>query len=62
MIKDKFKNKTIITIAHRLNTISDYDRMFVMDRGKIVECGKAYELILQKGIFFNMVSNMGKNG
>jgi ATP-binding cassette subfamily C (CFTR/MRP) protein 4 len=35
-LKKRFNNKTIITIAHRLNTIADYDRIIVMDGGKIV--------------------------
>jgi ATP-binding cassette subfamily C (CFTR/MRP) protein 4 len=32
-IKTQFKNTTVITIAHRLNTIADYDRVVVMDKG-----------------------------
>lgn len=35
-IKTKFTNTTVITIAHRLNTIADYDKVIVMDKGKIV--------------------------
>ena len=35
-IKTKFKDTTVITIAHRLNTIADYDKVIVMDRGKII--------------------------
>lgn len=36
-IRSEFKNKTIITIAHRLNTVMDSDRILVMDQGRIVE-------------------------
>ena len=39
-LKKRFNNKTIITIAHRLNTIADYDRIIVMDGGKIVQIGE----------------------
>jgi ABC-type multidrug transport system fused ATPase/permease subunit len=35
-LKTKFKDTTIITIAHRLDTIADYDRVIVMDKGTIV--------------------------
>lgn len=41
-IKAKFKSVTVITIAHRLNTIIDYDRVVVMDKGQIVEVGSPY--------------------
>jgi len=36
-IRERFKDKTVITIAHRINTIIDYDRVMVLDLGKIVE-------------------------
>jgi ABC-type multidrug transport system fused ATPase/permease subunit len=35
-IKTKFKEMTVITIAHRLNTIADYDRIILMDKGQII--------------------------
>ena len=39
VIRENFVNTTVITIAHRLNTIADYDKLVVMDRGKIIEIG-----------------------
>lgn len=32
-LKTRFADQTIITIAHRLNTIADYDKVIVMDKG-----------------------------
>ncbi|KAK3741439.1 hypothetical protein QZH41_014382, partial [Actinostola sp. cb2023] len=37
VIREKFGNCTVLSIAHRLNTIMDYDRVLVLDRGHVVE-------------------------
>lgn len=58
-IKEKFKEATVLTIAHRLTTIADYDKVAVIDKGKIVEFGHPFELIEQKGIFKEMVMSSG---
>ena len=60
-IHTKFQNTTVITIAHRLNTIADYDKVIVMSRGKIIEIGSPYQLIQSNGLFAEMVSHTGKN-
>lgn len=60
-IKTNFKETTVITIAHRLNTIADYDQLIVMDRGRIVEKGSPWALIEKGGLFAEMVSHTGHN-
>ncbi len=45
IIKEEFNDTTIITIAHRINTIIFYDTIFVLDQGKIVQRGSPYELL-----------------
>ncbi len=35
-LKTRFRNHTVITIAHRLNTIADYDKIIVMSKGRVV--------------------------
>ena len=56
VIRDRFKNCTVLTIAHRLNTIMDYDKVLVMDRGRVVEFDKP-EALLQNdsGHFYRLV-------
>jgi ATP-binding cassette subfamily C (CFTR/MRP) protein 4 len=69
-LKSRFKDYTIITIAHRLNTIADYDTVIVMDKGHIVEMGVPFLLladinspnkITKTGPFAEMVWNTGDN-
>ncbi|XP_011259351.2 multidrug resistance-associated protein 4 [Camponotus floridanus] len=56
-IRKNFKDCTVITIAHRLNTVIDSDRIIVMENGYIVEFGTPYELLHDKpnGYFKQMV-------
>ena len=56
-IRTKLWDRTIIGIAHRILTISDYDRVVVMDNGCIAEEGHPYKLLGQRGIFAEMVEN-----
>lgn len=39
VIKEQFQDTTVITIAHRLDTIADYDRVIVMNEGTVLEEG-----------------------
>jgi ATP-binding cassette subfamily C (CFTR/MRP) protein 1 len=56
-LRQQFAKTTIITIAHRLNTIMDYDKIVVMDRGVISEVGSPSELIAKNGgLFASMVN------
>lgn len=47
-------NMTRIVIAHRLSTVQDADRIYVMKKGRIVESGKYNELMERKGVFANL--------
>ncbi|SPO20123.1 related to multidrug resistance protein [Ustilago trichophora] len=51
---------TIITIAHRLKTIIDYDRILVMDKGVIAENDSPAKLLEKKGIFYEMCRKTGE--
>jgi ATP-binding cassette subfamily C (CFTR/MRP) protein 1 len=54
-----FKGRTLLCIAHRLRTILTYDRILVMDAGKIVELDKPLVLWEQGGIFRLMCDRSG---
>uniref|UniRef100_A0A8C7JPR9 Cystic fibrosis transmembrane conductance regulator n=1 Tax=Oncorhynchus kisutch TaxID=8019 RepID=A0A8C7JPR9_ONCKI len=60
-IRDKFRECTVLTIAHRLNTIIDSDRILVLDAGQIHEYDEPYTLLQNHdGIFFKMVQQTGR--
>ncbi|KAH8702386.1 putative ABC metal ion transporter [Talaromyces proteolyticus] len=54
-----FKDRTIITIAHRINTIIDSDRIVVLDRGTVAEFDTPAELIRRGGKFYELVKEAG---
>jgi len=69
-IMERFKDCTVVTIAHRLITIANYDKVLVMDKGAAVEYDSPYMLMVKSrgdnyissnGIFASMVRNSGDN-
>ncbi|KNE72909.1 hypothetical protein AMAG_17147 [Allomyces macrogynus ATCC 38327] len=59
-IRRDFNGVTILTIAHRLLTIIDYDLLLVMDHGQVIESGSPIELLNQSGsVFASMVEDTG---
>ncbi|KAI8868431.1 P-loop containing nucleoside triphosphate hydrolase protein [Ramicandelaber brevisporus] len=59
-IQVQFANATVLTIAHRLDTIIGYDRVLVLDHGVMKEWGEPWELLqVENGWFAKMVAETG---
>jgi ATP-binding cassette subfamily C (CFTR/MRP) protein 1 len=58
-IQTGFKGKTLLCIAHRLKTIINYDRIVVMDQGRIAELDTPVKLYEKNGIFRGMCERSG---
>lgn len=54
LIRAEFSDYTVLTVAHRLDTIMDSDRIIVLDAGKLVEMGPPDELLKQHGAFWGL--------
>jgi ATP-binding cassette subfamily C (CFTR/MRP) protein 4 len=60
-IRMKCKDCTVLTIAHRLNTVMDADKILVMESGKAVEFGRTGALLQNRDSrFYNYVFNSDK--
>eukprot|EP01052_Picozoa_sp_SAG31_P020348 SAG31_NODE_1525_length_8006_cov_5.106614_3_plen_179_part_00 len=61
MIRDAFKTCTVFAIAHRLDTIIDYDRIVVLDHGQLAEYDSPANLLRNSsnGIFSSLVAESG---
>ncbi|XP_077301224.1 putative multidrug resistance-associated protein lethal(2)03659 [Arctopsyche grandis] len=70
-IRKKFDDRTILTIAHRLHTVMDSDKILVIDEGKVVEFGHPYELLIHEanigstdrshGVFDSLLKQTGQS-
>ena len=58
LIDSAFRDKTVVSISHRLSTIKDCDRIFVFDRGTIVQQGTYDELAAEAGLFRELLQQL----
>jgi ATP-binding cassette subfamily B protein len=56
-LKQFFKGKTVMIIAHRLSTVKNADQIVVLEQGKVVEVGNHNSLVAKQGKYFELVKN-----
>lgn len=62
IIREEFKDHTIIAIAHRLDTILDFDRIAVLDAGKLVEFDSPEILLARDSMFKGLYGKYKERG
>ena len=57
----EFAESTVLTIAHRIRTVIDYDRIMVLDEGRIVEFARPARLLeKEEGVFYALCRATGR--
>lgn len=59
-LEEQFDKKTIIIVAHRLSTLEGVDKIYVFDKGRIIEQGRFEELMKNRGKFFELYNIQSK--
>ncbi|MDL2223745.1 peptidase domain-containing ABC transporter [Bacteroidales bacterium OttesenSCG-928-M06] len=56
-LKEFYKGKTVVIVAHRLSTVQNADNIIVLDKGKVIEEGTHQVLTAKKGAYYTLVKN-----
>ncbi|MDK2565050.1 ABC transporter ATP-binding protein [Romboutsia sedimentorum] len=55
-ISELLEDKTVIVIAHRLSTIKNADKIYVIDKGRVIESGSHKELVLNENAYYSLIN------
>lgn len=55
IIRQKFSRHTIIAVAHKLDTITDFDKVAILDKGTLVEMDSPHKLLAQPSSAFSQL-------
>ncbi|KAG5936903.1 hypothetical protein E4U60_002186 [Claviceps pazoutovae] len=62
VIQEELKGRTLIAVAHKLHTVVDYDRIVLIDKGKIIECGNPRVLLQNPtSAFYKLYTSTARN-
>lgn len=56
-MREFYKGKTVVVVAHRLSTVMDADKIIVLDKGHVVEEGNHHSLVAKQGLYYTLVKN-----
>lgn len=60
LLRSHFASHTVVAVAHKLDTILDFDKVIVMNQGQLVEYGEPYRLLEREGSWFKSLCEDGK--
>ncbi|KAG0263368.1 Multidrug resistance-associated protein 1 [Mortierella polycephala] len=60
-IRKEFKDRTILTIAHRIKTVMDSDKILVLEKGKVQEYDSPSILLQRQGLFYSLAQQAGES-
>jgi ABC-type multidrug transport system fused ATPase/permease subunit len=61
VIRKNFSSHTVLTVAHKLESILDYDKVIILEDGRIIEAGVPYDLLAQESSHFSRLYHAGLN-